>query len=148
MKRIALALIAVAGLAATTAAAAPRPQDEWTQQVRRMLQQAGHTFEERGYSMTHQIFTGSLNNRTNEFVTVRLDIGTAYALMGACDTDCSDLDLTLYDAAGNQVSQDVEMDDFPIVSVTPTRTGTYRVKVTMATCSAEPCRYGVGVFGK
>jgi hypothetical protein len=146
MKRLALALTAIAGLIATTAAAAP--QDEWTQQVRRMLQQAGHTFEERGYSMTHQIFTGSLNNRTNEFVTVRLDIGTAYALMGACDTDCSDLDLTLYDPAGNQVSQDVEMDDFPIVSVTPTRTGTYRVKVTMATCSAEPCRYGVGVFGK
>jgi hypothetical protein len=146
MKRFALALTAIAGLAVSTAAAAP--QDEWTQQVRRMLQQAGQKFEERGYSMTHQIFTGSLNDDSNEYVNVPLSIGTTYALMGACDTDCSDLDLTLYDSRGNQVSQDVEMDDFPIVSVTPSRTGTYRVKVTMATCSAEPCRYGVGVFGK
>jgi len=146
MKRMALALTALAGLVVTTAAAAP--QDEWTQQVRRMLQQAGQKFEERGFEMTHQIFTGSLNDDSNEYVTVTLNIGTQYALMGACDTDCSDLDMTLYDARGNQVSQDVEMDDFPIVTVTPTRTGQYRVKVVMASCSAEPCRYGVGVFGK
>jgi hypothetical protein len=32
--------------------------------------------------------------------------------------------------------------------VTPSRSATYRVKVTMAKCSAEPCRFGVGVFGK
>ncbi|HET7234421.1 MAG TPA: hypothetical protein VFJ16_30685 [Longimicrobium sp.] len=146
MKRIALALTAIAGLVVTTAAAAP--QDEWTQQVRRLLQRAGQTFEERGYSMTHQIYTGSLNNRSNEFVTLRLDIGTQYQIMGACDNDCSDLDMTIYGPGGNEIDTDVEMDDFPIVSVTPSRTGTYRVKVVMANCSAEPCRYGVGVFGK
>lgn len=146
MKRIALALTAIAGLAVTTAAAAP--QDEWTQQVRRLLQRAGQTLEERGYSMTHQIFTGSLNDDANEYVTLRLDIGTQYQIMGACDTDCSDLDFTLYAPNGSQVSQDIEMDDFPVVSVTPSRSGTYRLKVVMATCTAEPCRYGVGVFGK
>src|SRR4051794_23351487 len=146
MKRIALALSAVAGLVVSTAAAAP--QDEWTQQVRLLLQQAGHTFEERGYSMTHQIYTGSLRNHTSEFVTLQLDIGTQYQIMGACDADCSDMDLTIYAPNGNEVDTDVEMDDFPIVSVSPSRSGTYRVKVVMATCSAEPCRYGVGVFGK
>jgi hypothetical protein len=146
MKRIALALTAIAGLAVTTAAAAP--QDEWTQQVRRLLQRAGQTLEERGYSMTHQIYTGSLNDDTNEYVTLRLDIGTQYQIMGACDTDCSDLDFTLYAPNGSQLDQDIELDDFPVVSVTPSRSGTYRLKVVMAACSAEPCRYGVGVFGK
>jgi len=148
MKRIALALAAMAGLVVSTAAAAPAHQDEWVAQVRRLLQQAGRTFEQRGYSMTHQIYTGSLNNRTSEFVTLRLDVGTQYQIMGACDEDCSDLDMTLYSPNGDEIDTDVEMDDFPIVSVEAPRSGTYRVKVVMATCTAEPCRYGVGVFGK
>ena len=146
MKRIALALTAVAGLVVSTAAAVP--QDEWTQQVRRMLRQAGQTAEERGYSMTHQIYTGSLRDDRNEFVSLRLDIGTEYQILGACDTDCTDLDLTLYGPNGAEIDSDLEMDDFPVVAVTPNRSGTYRLKVVMATCTAEPCRYGIGVFGK
>jgi hypothetical protein len=148
MKRTALALAALAGAFVVTTAAAPKPQDEWVAQVRRLLQQAGKTFEDRGYSMTHRIYTGSLNQGRNEMVSLDLEIGTEYAIMGACDTDCSDLDFVLYDAAGNQIASDVEMDDVPIVSVTPRRSGTFRVKVVMATCTAEPCRYGVAVFGK
>ena len=148
MKRTALALAAVAAAFITTTAAAPRPQDEWVAQVRRLLQQAGKQFEDRGYAMTHRIYTGSLNNGRNEMVGLDLDIGTQYQIMGACDTDCSDLDFVLYDAAGNEISSDVGTDDVPLVSVTPRRSGTYRVKVVMATCTAEPCRYGVAVFGK
>jgi hypothetical protein len=147
MKRTALALAAVAGMLVSTTAAA-LPQDEWVAQVRRLLQTAGQTFESRGYSMTHRIYTGSLDQGANEMVSLDLQIGTQYQIMGACDNDCSDLDFVLYDAGGNQVDQDVELDDVPIVSVTPSRSGTYRVKVTMATCKAEPCRYGIGVFGK
>jgi hypothetical protein len=147
MKRRALALAAV-GAAFVTLTAAARPQDEWVAQVRRLLQQAGKTFEDRGYSMTHRIYTGSLNASRYEMVSLDLDIGTQYQIMGACDTDCSDLDFVLFDAAGNQIDQDVETDDVPIVSVTPRRSGTFRVKVVMAACSAEPCRYGVAVFGK
>lgn len=147
MKRTALALAAVAGAFIATTAAA-RPQDEWVAQVRRLLQTAGRTFESRGYSMTHRIYTGSLNEGANEFVSLDLEIGTQYQIMGACDTDCSDLDFTLYDGRGNQIDQDIELDDVPIVQVTPSRSGTFRVKVTMAKCSAEPCRYGIGVFGK
>lgn len=147
MKRTALALAAVAGMLVSTTAAA-LPQDEWVAQVRRLLQRAGQTFESRGYSMTHRIYTGSLNQGSSEMVSLDLEIGTQYQIMGACDTDCSDLDFVLYDGRGNQIDQDVELDDVPIVSVTPGRSGAFRVKVTMATCSAEPCRYGIGVFGK
>jgi hypothetical protein len=147
MKRTALALAAVAGMLVSTTAAS-LPQDEWVAQVRRLLQTAGQTFESRGYSMTHRIYTGSLNQGASEMVSLDLNIGTQYQIMGACDTDCSDLDFVLYDGRGNQIDQDVELDDVPIVTVTPSRTGTFRVKVTMATCTAEPCRYGIGVFGK
>lgn len=148
MKRLALVLTAAAGLIVSSHTPARAQSDEWVAQVRRQLQAAGHRLEGSGYSMTHEIFTGSLNNGANEFVAVPLDIGMSYELIGTCDTDCSDLDLVLFDPDGNQVDSDVQLDDVPIVSVSPRRSGTYRVKVIMAKCTAEPCRYGIGVFGK
>jgi hypothetical protein len=148
MKRVAIVLTAVAGMFLSTTAAAPRQQDEWTQQVRRLLQNYGRQAESRGYSMTHRIFTGSLDNGESEFVEVNLDIGTLYQIMGACDNDCTDLDLTLYDPAGREIDSDLEVDDYPVVSAEPQRSSTFRVKVTMARCSAEPCRYGIAIFSK
>ena len=146
MKRILIFLAAVAA-----AAAAPAPahaQDEWTQQVRRYLQQYGSRFEAEGYTLTHRIYTGALNDDASERVQLDLDIGTEYQIIGACDNDCSDVDLTLYDGNGNVVDSDLLADDVPIVSVTVTRSGNFTVVVSMASCSAEPCRYGIGVFGR
>jgi hypothetical protein len=68
--------------------------------------------------------------------------------VGVCDNDCSDLDLVLYDADGDQVDSDVQTDDVPIVQVTPRETMRYRVKVLMPTCKTNPCWYGIGVYGK
>ena len=146
MKRFLLA--ACAGIALLGSTMAAVPQDEWLQQVRRQIQRSGAALENQGFSLTHQIYTGSLDDDAETMVSLSLDIGTSYAIMGACDNDCTDVDLTLYDPRGNQVDIDIEADDYPVVTVEPSRTGTYRVKVTMATCNAEPCRYGIGVFGR
>lgn len=146
MKRVLVSLALGAMLISTAAFAR---QDEWVRQVRRQLQNAGaQVFSGRGYELTHQIYTGSLDEGETETVTLSLDVGVEYQIMGACDNDCSDVDLTLYDGAGNQVDQDLQLDDYPIVSVTPRRGGNFRVVVSMADCSAEPCRYGIGVFGR
>ena len=144
MKRILLSAAAIVAFAASPAAA----QDRWDQQVRDMLVEAGKRMEGNGMTLTHQIQTGSLNEGGTQAITFTLDIGREYAILGLCDEDCTDVDLTLFDAAGRQVSIDVKDDDYPVVSVAPGRTGTYRVQVSMATCSAEPCRYGVGVFAR
>jgi hypothetical protein len=141
-------LVGGLALAAFVAAVPAAAQDEWTQQVRRLLQTVGNTFESRGYSMTHNIFTGSLNQRATTFVTANLNIGTDYQIMGVCDTDCSDVDLELYGPGGDKIDSDVLDDDAPIVSVTPSKSGSYRIKVMMIKCTAEPCRYGIGIFGK
>lgn len=144
MKRILLSIAAVA-LFATPAAA---QQDAWTQQVRRYLQEAGRHFEEQGYTLTHHIYTGTLNDGGTEIVELDLDIGTDYEIIGACDDDCTDLDLTLYDGSGEVVDSDLLDDSFPMVSVTVIRSGSFTVEVSMANCSSEPCRYGIGVFGR
>lgn len=128
--------------------ATARAQDAWVRQVRAQISEAGRVFESRGYELTHRIYTGSLNDGGAEMVRLELDVGREYQIMGACDTDCSDLDLTLYDGNGREVDTDLLDDDYPVVTVTVGRSGIFQLRVSMADCSAEPCRYGIGVFGK
>ena len=145
MKRFAAPALAALLVLSTAAATF---QDEWERQVRLQLATAGQAFAEDGYVLTHRIFTGSLDNEDSGTVQVELEAGKQYHIMGACDEDCTDLDLQLSDPAGNAVSTDVEEDDLPVVSVRAARSGIYEVEVGMAACSEEPCRFGLGVFAK
>jgi hypothetical protein len=122
-------------------------QDPWTRQVRRQLDAVRDEMNLGGFALTHDPFVGSLDEGEEEDLTVELDAGTEYYLIGACDEDCTDVDLALYAPSGGKLDEDVETDDFPVVRVKPARSGTYRVRASMASCSAEPCRYGVGVYG-
>ena len=145
MKRILLLAAALAALFVPTTASA---QDAWVRQVRAQISGVGSRFEQQGYELTHRIYTGALNDGGSEMVDLELDVGMEYQIMGACDADCSDLDFTLYDGNGNVVDSDMLDDDYPLVSLTVTRSGVFRVRVSMAACSAEPCRYGIGIFGR
>ena len=145
MKRILLLTAALAALFVPTPA---RTQDAWVRQVRAQISEVGSRFEQQGYELTHRIYTGALNDGGAEMVDLDLDVGREYQIMGACDEDCSDLDFTLYDGNGNVVDSDMLDDDYPLVTVTVSRSGVFRVRVSMAACSAEPCRYGIGVFGR
>jgi hypothetical protein len=145
MKRI---LLTAALAAALLVPAAAHAQDAWVRQVRSLLSQAGQTFEANGYELTHRIYTGSLNDGEDELVQLELEVGMEYQIMGACDEDCTDLDFILYDGRGNVVDSDMLEDDYPVVSLTVSRSGVFAVRVSMAECSVEPCRYGIGVFGR
>ncbi len=141
-----LRLLALAAVVVATGAAAQ--QDAWTIQVRRQLQEFGSRFEDRGYHMTHRIYTGALDDGASATVELSLDIGTEYQIVGACDEDCTDLDFVLFDGSGREVDSDLLEDDYPVVGVTVTRSGAFSLRVNMADCSEEPCRYGIGVFGR
>ena len=145
MKKI---LLFTAALAALFAPSTARAQDAWVRQVRSLISQAGQSFEADGYELTHRIYTGSLDEGEAELVQLELDVGMEYQIMGACDEDCSDLDFILYDGRGNVVDSDMLDDDYPVVTLTVTRSGVFSVRVSMAECSVEPCRYGIGVFGR
>jgi hypothetical protein len=90
---------------------------------------------------------GRLDDGDEDAITFDLLRGQTYMIMGVCDADCSDLDLVLYDGDGDEVDSDLATDDVPIVSVATDRADTYRVEISMVSCSAEPCRFGVGVYG-
>lgn len=75
--------------------------------------------------------------------TVTLRANAEYTFVGACDRDCSDLDLQLFDENGNLIDEDLLSDDVPVVTVVPEWTGRFYVKVIMARCSVSPCGYTV-----
>lgn len=122
-------------------------QDQWASQVRRQLDAVRDRMNLNGFALTHAPFIGQLDDSESETVQVQLDAGTEYYIIGACDNDCSDVDLQLRTRSGSVITQDIAADDYPVLRVTPARGGTYLVRATMAECSAEPCRFGIGVYG-
>jgi hypothetical protein len=128
--------------------AAQAQNSRWEVQVRDQLKRAGSFLSDKGFEMTHEVRTGSLRDDASEYVTLELDAGKSYAVVGVCDEDCTDVDLQLFSPEGQQVDSDMLTDDVPIVDAQPTQTARYRVKIVMATCSTSPCFYGLGVFGK
>jgi hypothetical protein len=141
----AMLLLPVAlGLGASPAAA----QEGWETEIRSQLQSAGQRLETVGYAPTGQVSTGSLNNGSEESVSVALEGGGNYAIVGVCDSGCRDLDLVAFDGAGNEVASDQEMDDTPMVNFSATQTGTWRLQVTMASCTADPCHYSLAVYAR
>jgi hypothetical protein len=101
-----------------------------------------------GFSETHEVYTSNLGAGETRSITVTLRAGKTYIIVGTCDQDCSDLDLRLYDSTGSLLTSDEQDDDKPVVSVTPSRTADFTVKVVMAHCSREPCYFGTQIFGK
>lgn len=74
---------------------------------------------------------------------VYLTRGVTYRAYGACDDACSDLDMEIYDAAGNLADRDTAANDTPYVQITPTQTGRAYVRVWLYACSGEPCTVGL-----
>ncbi|MEC4812449.1 MAG: hypothetical protein SAK29_04110 [Scytonema sp. PMC 1069.18] len=101
-----------------------------------------------GYQLTHEPFIDELSSGGSNYLTINLRAGQQYGILGVCDRDCGDLDITLYNDRGQVITSDTGDDDIPTVSLTPVRSGTYRVKVDMPNCQTRMCYYGVGVFGK
>lgn len=143
-----LKVIALAAFAAAMAFAAPAPAAAQPNVVQAQLDSTVVLMNGRGFTQQDDFVTGSMNAGANEEFELSLDGGKQYVIVAYCDGDCTDLDLALTSAAGADVASDYETDDYPVVVVEPAQAGAYNLKVIMATCSQEPCFYGVGVFAK
>lgn len=141
-------LAALAALALLTGTAAQAQcSGRYSQQVCRQLDGAKSTLAREGFTQTHDYTVDRLNDDEEDSFTVNLRADREYAIVGACDNDCDDLDFWLYDENDNLIDSDTSTDDVPVVRVTPRWTGEFRVRVKMYSCSAEPCYYGIGIFG-
>jgi hypothetical protein len=119
-------------------------QAQYREQVATEIEEWEQVLSGDGYRLIDDSHTGTLRAGGTETLTLSLSGGRSYVVVGGCDADCADLDLHLFDSRGNEVDVDIETDDFPMV-VTQSG-GRIEVRVTMVTCSSEPCYWGIGVF--
>ena len=122
--------------------------EQYTQQVLARLSQAQQSFTAQGFQQITQPFSGQLAQGQYQNIPVTLNAGGEYRIVGVCDSDCSDLDLVLYDANNNVVSQDNLTDAVPVVSVQPQVSGQFTAQAVMHTCNVSPCYYALALYGR
>jgi hypothetical protein len=88
-----------------------------------------------------------LNEGATQDYPVAMRSGQSYMIGGVCDNDCPDLDIKLLDPSGNEVAEDTATDSVPIVNHSPSKSGTYIVRVVMYDCNQAPCSAGLTVMG-
>lgn len=110
-----------------------------------------------GLNASEASFAGGLADGTytgvlydGQRATLDLDLygGYQYTYAGRCDIDCYDLDFILYRWRGGrwvEVDRDTLTDAFPLVVANPQTYGTYRLVITMVSCTVQPCSYTVEV---
>ncbi len=118
-------------------------QPVWTQL------QSGYTVahEQQSYDMSNYVL-GLLNSGDSDSWSLNFEVGRQYIITGACDNDCSDLDIKIMRSGGEILARDAETDDRPVVGFVPTASGVYTVEITMYSCSTSACGFGFGVLYK
>lgn len=122
----------------------------WQNEVERQFasSEVVRSFTLAGFSRSHDLFYDLLSDQGSQFVRLELQAGQSYVMVGKCDNDCRNVDFRLFDENGNEVDRDVSNDDVPVVRVTPVRSATFRLKVTMAQCRTSTCGWGVLVLSR
>lgn len=88
-----------------------------------------------GYIPVTNLFRASMGQGQTQFVTVQINPGRCYRIIGVGGPGVQDLDLRMRDMSGNVVDQDVATDNFPVLGLNrqlcPTWTGTFQVEIIM-----------------
>lgn len=122
--------------------------DRYERQVLNQLRDAERQLSKDGFRASHNYFTDKINRGRTDTYRVTLDGGSEYMIVSFCDTDCDDVDLHLYDMSGRLLDEDVEYDDYPIVTVSPKATTRYEVEISVPGCHARRCTVGIGVYAR
>ncbi len=93
-----------------------------------------------------EYFDGTVASDGNVSFDLPVYPDRTYALIGACDQDCGDIDLYVRDGSGYEIDKDTETDDSPVVTFTSQRGETYSARLRMYNCDTSICYYGVVMF--
>jgi hypothetical protein len=132
-------------------APAARSQNAWRDILEHQMTAVGNTVSGEGYHADTGAFhtdmiVGTLQAGASVGLEVDLESGVEYMIVGVCDNDCTDLDLSLVDLQGNVLFEDTLDDDAPILRFTAPAGGAHFLDVHMYACSVEPCSFGYKVY--
>jgi hypothetical protein len=138
--------VAAMGLIAGPAAAQLAPDD--AQVIGRQLRAYEQAHTGQGLQRVFGPRMGQAREGATQAFTIPLQSRRVYALVGACDRDCTDLDFRLFDPNGQEVGSDLAADDAPMVRLRAGPAGRYRLEVIMVTCATNPCAFALNVYGR
>jgi hypothetical protein len=112
------------------------------------LQQASTALGQQGFQMVGQPATGGLSQAQITDIPAQMNQGYDYRVLGVCDRDCGDLDLGLFDANGQLLTQDTSTSSQPFIGAQPSYNGNFVVRATMYNCRVAPCYFAVALYAR
>ncbi len=104
-------------------------------------------FRPDGEALPRDVVVGALPAGGSVVLELSLKAGATYFIGGACDEDCSDMDMWVIDPEeGTTLAEDIEVDSVPMLQFVAPRTGTYFLSVMMYECAEEFCIFGYQVL--
>lgn len=128
--------------------AAQQGQPDYRAQILGRLGEVERVVVAQGFQRIGEPSVGQLRQGGTFNVPATLETGADYRIIGVCDADCGDLDLSLFDQSSNLISEDNLVDATPIVEVSPQWTGPFTVQARMHQCTVEPCYYALVLYGR
>ena len=141
----------VLGIATAFAFAAPAVQAQemsHEELIQAQLEMAESLVAAEGYQPRQEHVVGSVELGETVTQSIRLGGGGNYVVIAVCDTDCSDVDVAVYDSERTLVGSDNDESDVAIAQVRTAAAGSFTAEVTMYSCTVSPCFFGLGVFEK
>ncbi len=100
-----------------------------------------------GETLVGDIVFDEIEEGESATYTFKLNPRKSYFVYGACDDDCSDIDLFGEDSNGDVVDLDDEDDDIPLLLVLPGESGrSLTVTLDMTACETDVCVYAIGLY--
>lgn len=93
-----------------------------------------------------EMIVGLLRDQQSVGLELRLRPGREYMVLGVCDQDCDDLDLSLSQMGGALVADDSGTDDVPILDFVAPADGRAILFIRMVSCDTNPCAFGYRVY--
>ncbi|RZJ03746.1 MAG: hypothetical protein EON89_10480 [Brevundimonas sp.] len=143
LKTITATLAAAALVAGATGAVAQVGEELIAQQLARAVE----AFANNGMQGVLQLNGRmSLAEGGTGATSIRLDTAGSYVVLGVCDEDCSNFDLTVRSEDGSEMGSDVLDDDAPVVAFDAEAGALYEITGSMVACQRAPCLAGVAVY--
>lgn len=135
--------VTLASLALLALAPVARSQ-EYREVLTAQFQAVQENMAPQGWSQDGSAFPGDIAVHFLEAgaqvgLEIDLEAGVEYMVLGACDRQCTDLDLTLMDMAGTEITSDVLEDDVPVLTFTAASSGAHILWLTMVSCGSGSC---------
>ena len=122
----------------------------YVNQVYTQLQATYQSIRQLGTGLQlEKMVVNKVRDDTSDGWTFYFSSSKTYYIVGACDNDCSDIDLYVKrDGTSYNVAKDEDDDDKPVVSFKPSISGKYQITMKMYNCTSTYCYQGFSIYSK